>query len=315
MVSKLRRDELAAEAATIAKLIEQLPAGAALTARSLMARRTAIIAELEALGSQEPSTGEAALFFGGAKVFGSRAIDADFAVRGIGVFQDLVARTVGERWRATAVGRPVPPDRELARLNIIGTVRGSFGFIIEEERSEQPELFPSAVKDALSSVAHILGAFSSLDEQIFGETLEEIEPRVLRSVRDFFKLLHDGEGTVRIVEGDRDTSLDRGAVERGYERAQQISVDEEMVELTGRLIGVLPVSRTFEFTRDDTGLTIKGKVGPQVSTEFLSRIESDRMPLGKRWRAKFRLKSVTRAGGITKETFILVDLSEDTQLI
>ena len=72
----------------------------------------------------------------------------------------------------------------------------------------------------------------------------------------------------------------------------------------------MPVSRTFEFTREDTGITLKGRVGPQVGDDLLQRIERETMQSGKRWRAKLAFRTETRPRASPKKHVTLVDLEE-----
>lgn len=310
MPLKLRRDAIAAELGELTHLLARLPPNALLSRRSLEAKANALRTELAELADASTTTASAALFFGGARVQGSRAIDADFAARSLKAFQDLVSKKTLERVQNPMGQRGPLAERDIARLNIVGTAAGSFGFLLEENGADAPPLFPSAVKEALSAAMDLLSGFATEDDESFGSLLFSIDPRVLVTVKDFFKVLHDGEGTVRIVEDERETTLNRSAVERAFSRADQSQIDEDDVPMVGRLIGVLPVTRSFEFVRDDTSEVLKGKVGPQFSNEFLQRIEREAITLGKRWRATIRIKKVERPGASRKVDYTLLDLQE-----
>jgi hypothetical protein len=312
VVRKLKRDALLAELAALEGIIAELPSGAVLTAKSLRRRLAGLEEELRSLEAEPDTSGAAALVFGGGKVYGSRAIDADFAVRTLKAFQELVAKKAAGRIRGS-IGQKGPlPERDLARLSITGTVRGSFGFLLQEEGD--PALFPTAVKEAIGEAAHLLDAICAEDESRFVRVVEEADPRLFVSLREFFKALHDADGTVKIVQGDEERAFNRLAVERAFERVEHTSVEDVEQTAIGRLIGVLPVSRTFEFTRDDTGQTIRGKVGPQVSGDFLGRIEAEMLPLGKRWKVKLSVRTISRRRASPREQFILMDVEEATRI-
>jgi hypothetical protein len=308
MVGKLRRDELLAQRNAIQRMVDELPTSAQLTALSLKSRLVALDGEIASIDAAPDALGHAALMFGGRLVDGSRAIDAEFAVRSLKAFQDLISKKVTVSRRGPLGAKGPVPEKDAARLNITGTVRGSFGFILEEDG--QPGFFPSAVKDAMTSVIGTLGAFADEDDASFAKAVEEVDPRLFSSVRDFFKSLHDADGTVRIVEGELDRSFGRLAVERAFERVEMTSIEDLEQTVYGRLIGVLPVSRTFEFIREDTGRTVKGGVGPQLGGAVLERIERDELPLGKRWEARFSIRTVTRPRASPREQITLIALAE-----
>lgn len=310
MPLKLKRDAISSELAQLEGLLSRLPVGASLSRRSLEARVKSLRDELQTISSRQDTTASAALFFGGARVQGSRAIDADFAARSIKAFQDLVSKKTLERTQRPLGQRGPLPEKDVARLNIIGTAPGSFGFLLEENGSDAPPLFTSAVKEALNDALNVLSGFATDDDEKFASLLSSIDPRVLVTVKEFFRVLHEGEGTIRIVEDEREASLGRLEVERAFNRAEQSEIAEDDIPFAGRLIGILPVTRSFEFVRDDTGAVIKGKIGPQFSGEFLQRLEQEPITLGKRWRAMLRVKRVERPGASLKIDYTLLDLQQ-----
>jgi uncharacterized protein DUF6932 len=94
-----------------------------------------------------------------------------------------------------------------------------------------------------------------------GRRATDANGRVFQSIWQFFGYMHSSKATFRLVEGDRDETFDRNAVERAWRRAESSEVDEEHVHLQGRLLGVIPMRRRFEFEPDDRTQIIEGSLG------------------------------------------------------
>jgi hypothetical protein len=65
----------------------------------------------------------------------------------------------------------------------------SFGFVFEEADSDSPQLFDSAIKEALDAVAATVATLSSPDILDFYNTLENIDQRVFGAIRNFVNIL------------------------------------------------------------------------------------------------------------------------------
>lgn len=311
MSRKLERDALKSELVVLEGLLARIPSSSAAMRRAYEVRRDELARLLAGLDVQIDTTAHATIFFGGRRVMGSEAIDAEFATESLSAFQSLVmARAL--QGDGIHLGERGPlPARDDLRLNITGTVRGSFGFTLEENSGLGRPLFASALRQALDQATSIIADFAAADESRYASALEGINRRVLVSARTFFKALNDADATVRILEGDREAALDRAAVARANDRAHRSELEEQDLELEGVLLGLTPVSRWFEFRPDEAVLPIRGKTGPQLSREFLERIELEGVSIGggRRWRASLRKTVVTRPSGEVKETYVLNDIS------
>lgn len=117
--------------------------------------------------------------------------------------------------------------------------------------------------------------------------------------------------TVRIVESDREVSLDVPAVHRGRQRIDAIQItDSVSEEIVGELLGLLPGSHRFEL-RLPTGEIIKGSVSAEVGLLYLSLIETpDESPVGRLWRTKMRIREVQERNKLPRKLFTLVGLVE-----
>lgn len=315
MIRKLERDRVRADLVDLDALLRRIPISSVTMRAAYESRKLELEQQLTALDRDTDTTAQAAIFFGGNRVHGSESIDAEFAADSLRAFQGLVtAKALREE--GARLGRRGPlPSRDSLRLNIVGTARGSFGFILEENTELGKPLFASALKQAISEATDVIATFSAPDDSDFNIFLENIDPRVIVSTKGFFKILREAEATVRIVEGDREESLDQAAVARAYDRAVRSEVTEEEIEVWGSLIGLTPVSGWFEFRADGHALPIRGKTGPQLSRDFLERIEKDGLSIGgqRRWKASLSKKIVVRPTGETKESFTLNNLIVDPQ--
>jgi len=140
--------------------------------------------------------------------------------------------------------------------------------------------------------------------------IEELSPRVFKSVQKFLRCVHTDKATIRLVEGDVDLQIGHDGIERAWRRAEESKVDEERVYLTGRLLGVIPIHRRFEFQPDGASM-IFGLVGEDFSQSFLERMNTEQF-IGKRWRAFFHKKLVEKIGRSPVDHYTLLRLEDET---
>lgn len=311
MSRKLQRDSLRSELASLDGLLKRIPTSSAAMRKAYELRRQKLVAQLAAQDKELDTTAHATIFLGGRRVIGSEAIDAGFAAETLQAFQSLVFAQALQREGMQLGARGPLVARDDLRLNITGTVRGSFGFTLEENAPLGQPLFSSVLKEALEKTTSIIWDFAAVEEERYAAALDRIDPRMLVGARTLFKALNDADATIRIVEGERDAALDSVAVARANERAQRIEIDEQDIELDGVLIGVTPVSGGFDFRPDGSGFPIRGKTGPRLGREFLERIEQEGVSIGggRRWRASLRRKIIRRPPGEPRESYILTDIS------
>lgn len=314
MISRIQRNILRAERESLRGLVAAGGDRSPLTTLSARSRLAAVEAELAALERETRLTGEAAIFFTGKRVQGSRAIDAEFATSSLRHYQDLVSKTVLHRMRGQPLAQRGPlkeRDIAVARLNITGTAPGSFGFLLEEDGAEQSPMFPTAVKEAMEQVTDLLRAFTSPEEAAFAAAFDDVDPRTLTSLRNLLTNLDEAEATMRLIEGDREVRMDRHSIERALERANQSRVEENEGYLPGRLVGIVPQDRRFNFKRDDTGEVITGRVESQLSNAFLNRVLEETIQLGGPWVAHVLIRETERRGASPRVNYVLLGLSEN----
>jgi hypothetical protein len=308
MIRKIERDQLAAEIASVEALARTLPPNDPVGRLGFEARLHELRERLAELNMTEEHRAAVALYFGGEPVVGSRGIQAEFGSAIITVYQDLVAKV----W-ATLQGADLPlrgqiRDREGAQLHITSLVHGSFGFLLEELDEKGEPLFPSPVREAASRVTDYFEQFAAEDDRPFNYLVEEMNPRIFASLREFFKWIHKEQAVFRVVEGEKDKTFDQGAVERAYTRIEATEIDEQEIPVEGELIGVVPYGRRFEFRTHPQNELISGKVAENFSEAYLERIHQEQL-VGRRWQAVLR-KRETRKPGRLIETFTLLEIKE-----
>lgn len=309
MITKLDRDQIAAELASLGSLIDSRPANDFLGRIGLEARRDEIKHQFESLSTKEDRRAKVALYFGGEPVLGSAGIHAGFGTRVIGSFQELVSKVWGSNVSGQLQAMGPIKDREASQLHITNLVQGSFGFLLEELDEQGEPLFVSELCKATDQVADYIVSFAGENEAVFATTIEDLNPRVFQSLRDFIGHVYKSKATFRLVEGDRDEKFDYNAVERAWHRAEALTVDEEQIRLEGKLLGVIPMRRRFEFEPVGDSSIIEGKVGEKFSQSYLERITTEQFA-GRHWSALLHKRVITKVGRPPVDNFTLIELDE-----
>lgn len=309
MPTKLRREEVSAERATVAALLEQATdVGDLLGARQFQRRLQDLDAQMRELGQVQERTASAALFFGGPRVAGSRGIEADFAGEALERFQDLVSKTFARRELGGLAARGPVPIRADSKLMVTAVTRGSFGFVLEEV-GDQEEALPTQLNEVVGDVVDFVAEVTDPAEEVFLEAVADVDPRTLVSIREFFNTLSRAQATLRIVEGEREIVLDRDDVQRGKDRTEGLEVTEqESVRLRGLLFGLLPAHRRFEFMLENDVEPISGKVSADASRALGDQVLVGQHPVGRRWEAEFDVREVTRPGRPPRKFYTLLRL-------
>ncbi len=278
---------------------------------SFSARLLAIESQIAKLQDKYEATGSVALMFSGAPVFGSRSIETDFAATVLKSFQDLVSKRISteEFGRLGARGRI--PERTASSLSIRDLVRGSVGFVLEET-SYSDAIVDTPIKQAIDDVTVVITKAAAESAAEFESSVETLDPRMLTSLRDFFRALDDGGAAIRIVENERDEKLDSLAVKRARARVDSTDVsDTESDSVIGELLGLLPESRKFEMRLLETGEVVRGTVAADLAAKWLELIELPNEKLvGQVWRTKMKIREVRERNRPPKNLYSLLGLIE-----
>ncbi len=272
---------LLSERGALDRLIAETPSDKVISRMSLQRRRNKVEAELAAYAGRLPRQIDACLTFQGSPVSGNRGIHADFVADALKAFASTV-NAVGASQHSTLGSRGVVPQSDNYRLLITDTVRGSFGFRIEDA-SQQPmlPLEPSPVERALERVKAILEASIRTDDDL-SEAITESDQRALSAMRNFLKTVADQNAVCAMeFRGNVFRFSDSAQVRRSEQRLSVDNIRENQVVIDGRFEGFLPNSRRAEFLvdqtdaeflRDEIGKIITCQVAPFESENDINRI-------------------------------------------
>ncbi|WAC24388.1 hypothetical protein [Blastomonas sp. SL216] len=298
MVTKVHLDALKSEAASVEALLARISDKDIVSRLSLAHRLEALQQEITEHANENSTLAGVALIFDGDPVTGSSSIDAEFAGKTLQNYQELISKQVAFSAGMLGPRGPVPIEaQEAARMHVKSLIHGSFGFVLEEARADEPGMFDSPVKIAISQISDIMIDVAATNLNAFNHRLEDMDFRVFNTLKKFVSVIYKARATVRVAEREREVRFDLAGLGRAYERLREtdVSETEEMVE--GELLGIVPIQRRFEFRRGDTFEVIKGRVSQMLSADYLERLERDGIMAGLRWRATIRTKSVEHPDG------------------
>ncbi len=299
---KLEREYLAAQLASIEELLSTISQNNPASRIGLEERRDELVLALSCLDTQSQNLASVALYFGGKPVFGSRAIEAEFAANVISTYQELVTKV----WNEGAVHSNAKASKEHSHLHVTNVVHGSFGFVLEEIDINGEPLFRSALKEAMEKASELILGLADQDEEAFEDVAATMNVPVLTAMRNFYRVIHTNNAVFRLVEGNHDIAFDAAAIARGFDRAEHTTTEEEEFTSDGELLGVIPIGRRFEFKRMDNGIIISGKIGLLFSQEYLDRISKEQLA-GRLWRGIFQKREVRKLGHL-REVYVLTRL-------
>ena len=305
MPKKLSIDSLSSEITTVSELLNSAKISNDIVGELQLEHRLNILTEqLNKLKEHtlNDNSASVALFFGGKPVLGSKGVAAEFAGLALEQFQNLISKTfatcevgeLGERGRI--------PFKAQSELMVTGLARGSFGFVLDE-MSDQTEIEASELSHVIDKATHLIRDTAAQDDAVFESMVEELDPRTLIALRDFFANLDTSEATLRVVEKDTDIILDTPAIHRGKIRTEATSIEEKTTEIAGTLVGFLPEHRKFEIRTDDGNL-IYGSATKEAVDQFEKASES---VIGKPCLAKVTIKTVSPLNRPSREVIRLIE--------
>jgi hypothetical protein len=307
MSAKLDRDFVAADLAAVDQLLANLTAHDVFARLSLRSRREDLQRTLASLADVHEVSASASLFFGGEPVLANRGIEVSFGAQAMEKFQDVVTKIFAVQHTGSLGQRGAVPGKDAAKLHITNIVRGSFGFRLDEMPS-QAAMLESPLKDAMDEATRLMERFGVEDEEAFESEVENLDGRVLTTIREFFGLLNDHRATFRLVSGNSDKSFRAPNIARAAERAKITSLDERETVFEGQLSGALRDNRIFEYrTGTDRG-TIKGSIVSDLSADRISQI--NREFADRDSRATFIVKTVRQNDRVMREKFTLLSIQE-----
>lgn len=229
--------------------------GASLREKSESLRRQ--IEDVPIDGS-EPSV---QLFFSGDPVMSSTGIEAAFLGKVLNPFQQLVSAEFSQRVYGKVGNRGQIKDEGASRLFLTALPKGSFGVLLARmEKEPGPETHLLA--ESLVHVTNLIAASVQSDEA-FAIELEGKTPRAVQALTDFLKVLNDAGAAVKIESGSMQVLLAEASIRAGLKRASETTVDEKLIEVRGKLKGVLLESWRFDIV-DEIGKIYSGVLDDQL---------------------------------------------------
>jgi hypothetical protein len=185
------------------------------------------------------------------------------------------------------------------------------GFVLEEN-SKNAQIVDTPIKKAIDDVTVIITQAAAESDEAFEASVETLDPRILVSLRDFFRALDDNDASVRIVEAERDERLNREAVRRARVRVEATEVeDNEFDNVDGELLGLLPEARKFEMKLLQSGKVIRGTVAATLAASWFELIEKpDEKLIGQLWRTKMRIREIRERNRPPRNLYTLLGLVE-----
>lgn len=312
MLRQSRASLLRAESAEVERMLSGL-SPKSITARfSLEAKRQQLQDELSQLEGEPNTTAVVRLLFMGVPVRGTLAIDAAFASNALCAYQELIAKAVTSRNGARKRKKKGAAVINKAPFYLTGVARGSFGFVLEENKDANPQLslVDTALKLVVNDVSEKMVVFGDLDEEPYTQLVGELTKPVFLAIRKFFGILHKYQAELKIEEDDQRVVFTGAQIALAHERAEATSIDESTSEVVGMLQGLSPYGNTFDFlSHNQTQYT--GKLDPAFARVYRSQVEAEEFyTLGKTFRAKITKRTTQRNNGVQYVGHYLLSLSE-----
>lgn len=306
-IAELRRQKAELEA-----MITTIESPADIVAKmNYQSRLEAVKEELEQAEKKDTYVGEVSVLFDGGPVYGTSSIDAGFAANALLYFQGIVTRLFSSSLKGQLQSKGKIKGADLAQLNLSGLATGSFGFILEEKNADQASVMKTSLREAIEEAADLFEELAQEDEDNFLIEVSDINPRVFNELSSFFGHLEKNNATFKAHLMDKSYALDHSAVHRAYTRISATDVKIERETWVGKLVGLTPIKRTFEFRKRGEKTVHSGKFSQQISQDYLERIErNDGFTLGATYKAVIEVGTLRKPDGTTSITYTALDLEE-----
>ena len=185
---------LLADRATLKGFLSELGPSQVITRMGFEHRLRQVEDELKAYAGRSPEVVQARLTFRGAPVSGARGMSARFFSEALANFADAardVGASVGREKKSAQSGGGAPTEED-CELALVGTLRGSFGFIVEDASGiPAMEGEDTPVGEAVGRVKAILEASQEGGERL-AAAAEGVDARGLKAVEKFLRGAADG---------------------------------------------------------------------------------------------------------------------------
>ncbi|WP_323780193.1 hypothetical protein [Thalassovita sp.] len=304
--------DLRHQKAELEALIQSIDSPSDIVAKMNYESRLRSISEKLQLAEQKDANiAEVSVLFDGSPVRGTSSIDAGFAAHALLHFQGIVTRLFSSSLKGQLQSKGKIKGSDLAQLNLSGLATGSFGFVLEEKNADQSSVMKTPLREAIEEAAALFEELSQEDDEDFLIDVNDINPRVFNEISSFFNHLEKNNATFKAHLRDKSCSLDHAAIHRAYTRISATEVNIRKETWIGKLVGLTPIKRSFEFRKHDEQTVHTGKFSQQISQDYLERIERhDGFMLGATYRATIEVGTLRKPDGSVSTTYTALDLQE-----
>lgn len=297
---------LLAERGELERLLKKTPTNHVIDRISLKSRLESVNAEIEKTPAHKREPLRARLTFRGKPVVGSHGIFVEFGSNVVNKFADVVAAFAASQTGPLGSTGAIP-NRNQNQLLVTGTAVGSFGFELEEHiEVDQLALdIPSPIGEAMEQARALMQASVGTDDEL-ADAASELDPRAVKELHGFIKVLADQEAVCALAFGDKNFRFQGvGEVRRSVERLSQDNLHEGEETFIGIFLGVRPEIRDFEFRIQPDDKIIRGKVSKSIG----NAAEINRHHLEKLCRISVQMTQV----GNGRPRYVLLSYAEEPQ--
>ncbi|OIR07659.1 hypothetical protein GALL_103240 [mine drainage metagenome] len=265
MISRRNREYITIQLLETQRMLELVGTHPVMSV-SLKQKEKFLLAQLEKIPVDKKDT-KVVLMFNGNPVKGSLGIDASFIGKVTVPFQNMVTAEFAHRVDGKVGKRGQLNKQDESRLFLTALPRGSFG--IELSKLESSDLFEdNQLSDSLSHVSKLIESSSKSDED-FAAELDGTTPRIITSLKEFFKAVSDDKAGVTIESGGIRCELNPIEVKSAFDRVSGTTTTENSKTINGVLKGILLESWKFDFI-DDASNTITGRIDENLTEDQVS---------------------------------------------
>lgn len=214
---------------------------------------------------QEKEAPVARLTLSGKPVLDHHGVLADFASKAASLFSEVFAVLMSDAILSNF--GPVP-DKETNRLMLTGTVLGQSGFEFEFELPRKKlDLFPEIdlSADAINKIEKLFRLAAQGNDDDVAEIVADMHGRTVKKMHEFLSFMVQQEAWCGVEFGERAFRFaDYEQIKYAAGKLAGDNIHEDKERHEGEFLGVLPVSRTFEFMLTVQEGLIRGKIDPAI---------------------------------------------------
>jgi hypothetical protein len=261
-----------AEAGHLRELIADCPKEKVIDRKSLESRLESVLEEAEEYKQRSLCSGQQSIIkgtinFWGKPVLDNYGIEAGFGAKAIEKFETILNAEAASL-AASSAKEKLPTGKQY-RLMITGTVRGSFGFELENrvfgDELPKGQKTYSYFEDAVNNLIDFFKSVLGTDEELAASFIET-DRSVTGEITDFLKFLADSEAICGIEFGSRSFNFKTiSDIQRGLNRLHKDNIIERDETISGFFVGALPTKKMFEFVTEG-GTTLNGKISNSIKS-------------------------------------------------